>query len=205
MTFDQLDFGALSGGLASDAPPPGLRYLPEAISPETERSLLEAIDAHPWLTSMSRRVQHHGWKYDYKARRVRRDSYIGPLPAFLTPLIRLVRAEADFTPEQAIINEYEPGQGIAPHIDCEPCFGPVIVMVGLGSSTQMDFAHQTLGRTWSLRFDRRAMLILGEDARSKWTHSIPKRRTDAGGSRRRGRRVSVTLRTVLPDTSQQLG
>jgi alkylated DNA repair dioxygenase AlkB len=205
MTFGQLDFDGLSGRPQSDPAPTGLRYVPEAISPELERSLLDAIDTHEWLTSMSRRVQHYGWKYDYKARKVSPESYLGPLPTFLTPLTHIVRAEAAFTPDQAIINEYEPGQGIAHHVDCEPCFGPVVAMVGLGSSTQMDFAHRPTGRTWSLRFERRALLILEEDARSEWTHSIPKRRTDPGAAGRRGRRVSVTFRTILsspPETTR---
>lgn len=200
MTFGQLDFDDLSGGPMSEPAPPGLRYLPASISPDLERSLVEAIDAHEWLTSMSRRVQHYGWKYDYKARRVSPDSYLGPLPAFLTPLVDLIQAEAAFTPDQAIINEYEPGQGIAAHIDCEPCFGPVVAMVGLGSSTQMDFAHRPTGRTWSLQFERCAVLILGGEARSEWTHSIPKRRTDPGASARRARRVSVTFRTVVSNS-----
>lgn len=198
MTFGQLDFEGLYDAPGSDrSPPPGLRYIPDAITPETELSLLDAIDAHEWLTSMSRRVQHYGWKYDYKARRVSPDSYLGPLPKFLAPLVTLVQRRAGFTPDQAIINEYKPGQGIAPHIDCEPCFGPTVAMVGLGSSTQMDFKHRHTGRTWSLRFERRALLTLEGDARTAWTHAIAKRHSDPGSPGRRGRRVSVTFRTVL--------
>ncbi|WP_231289239.1 hypothetical protein [Rickettsia bellii] len=29
-------------------------------------------------------------------------------------------------PDQVIINEYMPGQGIAPHTDCIPCFSDTI-------------------------------------------------------------------------------
>ena len=197
MTFGQLDFDGFSNDPQHAKAPPGLRYLPDTVSVQIEQSLLGAIDAQDWLTSMSRRVQHYGWQYDYKARRVSPESYLGPLPTFLTPVLDIVKAEAAFTPDQAIINEYEPGQGIAPHVDCEPCFGPIVAMVGLGSSAQMDFAHRPTGRTWSLWFERRALLILGSDARSEWTHSIAKRRTDPGSSGRRGRRVSITFRTVV--------
>jgi alkylated DNA repair dioxygenase AlkB len=70
-------------------------------------------------------------------------------------------------------------------------------MVGLGSSVQMDFAHRASRRTWSLRFEPRALLILENEARSDWTHAIAKRRTDPGSVDRRGRRVSVTFRAVL--------
>jgi alkylated DNA repair dioxygenase AlkB len=201
MTSGQLDFDGLSGSPEVDPAPRGLRYVPDAITPEMEQSLLVAIDAHEWLTSMSRRVQHYGWKYDYKARRVSPDSYLGPLPAFLTPLANLVAAQAGFIADQAIINEYEPGQGIAPHVDCEPCFGPVVAMVGLGSATQMDFAQRSSSARWSLQFESRGLLILAGEARSKWTHAIAKRRTDPGITGRRGRRVSVTFRTVLTTPS----
>jgi alkylated DNA repair dioxygenase AlkB len=197
MTFGQLNFDGLSDGPQTDPGPRGLRYVPDAISPGMERSLLASIDAHEWLTSMSRRVQHYGWKYDYKARRVSPDAYLGPLPTFLQPLVRLIDKEAGFLPDQAIINEYEPGQGIAPHVDCEPCFGPVVAMVGLGSTTQMDFAYRPTGEKWALRFERRALLVLEGDARFKWTHAIAKRRTDPVATGRRGRRVSVTFRRVL--------
>ena len=42
-------------------------------------------------------------------------------------------------PDQLIVNEYQPGQGISAHIDCEPCFKNTIVTVSLGSVYEMDF------------------------------------------------------------------
>jgi alkylated DNA repair dioxygenase AlkB len=48
-----------------------------------------------------------------------------------------MKQEAD----QAIINEYQPGQGISPHVDCVPCFGPVVAAISLGSDCVMDFTH----------------------------------------------------------------
>lgn len=35
-------------------------------------------------------------------------------------------------PDQVIINEYQPGQSIAPHIDSVPCFGETIASLSLG-------------------------------------------------------------------------
>jgi alkylated DNA repair dioxygenase AlkB len=41
--------------------------------------------------------------------------------------------------DQGIVNEYEPGQGIAPHVDCVPCFADTIASLTLGSSCLMEF------------------------------------------------------------------
>ncbi len=176
--------------------PSGLTFHADAVSADLEKELLAAIDLHPWLTSMSRRVQHYGWKYDYKSRKVSPDSYLGPLPLFLDPLLDIVR-QRDLHPDQAIVNEYSPGQGIAPHVDCEPCFGPVVAMVGLGSDTQMDFLRRADHERWSLRFTRRGLLILTGPARFDWSHAIAKRRNDQLMAIRRSRRVSVTFRSVI--------
>ena len=56
--------------------------------------------------------------------------------------VHLVDAQRPF--EQAIVNEYEPGQGIAPHIDRD-CFGPVVATVSLGSAVNMDFCCDATG------------------------------------------------------------
>jgi len=47
---------------------PGLNYIPEYISAQQENELIYIIDAQPWITELKRRVQHYGWRYDYKAR-----------------------------------------------------------------------------------------------------------------------------------------
>lgn len=44
-------------------------------------------------------------------------------------------------PDQLIINEYLPGQGIAPHIDCVPCFTETIVSISLGDEYPMRFTR----------------------------------------------------------------
>ncbi len=33
--------------------------------------LLEAIDASDWRADLKRRVQHYGWRYDYRKRHIR--------------------------------------------------------------------------------------------------------------------------------------
>jgi alkylated DNA repair dioxygenase AlkB len=201
MSTTQLSFGEPEApkhrGDASSVVPVGLTYIEDAISAEVERDLLIAIDNEPWIASMSRRVQHYGWKYDYKSRRVNQDSYLGPLPTFLDSVRTDLTHRYGLNADQAIVNEYVPGQGIASHVDCEPCFGPIIAMIGLGSDVQMDFVRKADSQHWSMRFDRRGLLILTGPARYEWSHSIAKRRIDREMGIERGRRVSVTFRTVL--------
>jgi hypothetical protein len=61
-------------GLLFDIPVPaapnisGLQYCPNFITAEEEQALIEIIDQQTWLNDLKRRVQHYGYKYDYKAR-----------------------------------------------------------------------------------------------------------------------------------------
>jgi len=58
----------------------GLEYIPDYISPEREKQLLDTIDRHEWDTSLRRRTQHYGYRYDYRARTVTPSMFLGPLP-----------------------------------------------------------------------------------------------------------------------------
>ena len=69
----------------------GLAYIPEYISKEEESQLIGTIDSKPWLADLKRRVQHYGWKYDYKARNTHQDLYIGDLQIGWPPMQRVYR------------------------------------------------------------------------------------------------------------------
>ena len=99
-------------------------------------------------------------------------------------------------PDQVIINEYEPGQGIAAHIDCVPCFGNHIASLSLGGAVDMRFDRR--GEAHNLRLMPESLLGLSGEARLKWRHSIAARKTDIVDGQRvvRSRRVSLTFRTV---------
>lgn len=181
----------------------GLTYTPDFINAATESALVKTIDAQPWITELKRRVQHYGWRYDYKARSVTNDLRIGVLPDWLqTYAVRLQQAGL-FTemPDQAIINEYQPGQGISAHIDCVPCFADNIASLSLGSPCAMDFTHSKTGEKSSLLLEPRSLLVLTGDARYVWQHAIAGRKTDRynGQIIQRTRRISLTFRKVLAD------
>ncbi len=189
------------------AAPMGLEYHPDFVDASQEDGLLAHIDDSEWLTDLSRRVMHFGYKYDYTNRRLDESARIGPLPEWLAQLSSMVREAAsteakqlldpDRPFEQAIINEYEPGQGIAPHIDRD-CFGPLVATVSLSSAVNMDFSCDSTGDKHVQRLMPRSLVLLHGDARFKWRHGIAKRRSDTWNGQRtkRERRVSITFRTI---------
>jgi alkylated DNA repair dioxygenase AlkB len=179
---------------------PGMSLLPEFITEAEERELLSVIDQQPWITDLQRRVQHYGYRYDYTARQVTADLYLGALPEWLQSLAMRLHHERLFAtpPDQVIVNEYQPGQGIAPHVDCIPCFGDTIASLSLGSGCLMDFTHSNTAQKTSLFLPPRSLLLLQGDARYYWQHEIAKRKSDVvdGLKVHRGRRVSLTFRSV---------
>ncbi len=181
----------------------GLTYIADFIDAATEAALIQIIDDQPWITELKRRVQHYGWRYDYKARSVTNDLRIGALPDWLqTYAVRLQQAGYfPEMPDQVIINEYQPGQGISAHIDCVACFADTIASLSLGSPCVMDFTHSKSGEKSSLLLEPRSLLVLTDDARYVWQHAIAGRKTDRynGQIIERSRRISMTFRTVLAD------
>ena len=178
----------------------GLTVKEEYISSELEKELLSKIDSGEWLTSLKRRVQHYGYRYDYKARQIDDSLYLGKLPSWSEAVTSKLSAEPFILEEfdQLIVNEYQPGQGISPHIDCVPCFKETIISLSLGARSEMVFNGPN-GEKELLKLEPRTLLVLQKDARYKWKHSIPARKSDlVNGTRlQRERRVSLTFRTII--------
>ncbi|MDE0089382.1 MAG: alpha-ketoglutarate-dependent dioxygenase AlkB [Candidatus Poribacteria bacterium] len=180
----------------------GLKYIPDYITEFQHNWLLTEIDKHEWLDDLKRRVQHYGFKYDYKARKVNRDMRIGELPEWLKRLSNKLHKDGHMPviADQVIINEYEPGQGIAGHIDCEPCFRDTIASLSLGSGCIMDFTNKD-DKTQKIPvwLAPRSLVVLSDEARYEWLHGIAARISDPweGGKRKRETRVSLTFRKVI--------
>lgn len=179
---------------------PGCTYISGFLSPDEAAALYHWLDSQPaqvWMRDLSRRVIHFGWRYDYTHRKISSDSYIGPLPQRCTAIAERLYRETDTfgeLPNQVIVNEYEPGQGIAMHTD-HPGFGPAVATVSLGDSWSMDFLHEPTGNKQSRVLEVGSVLILSGEARHEWRHGIAKRKKELDG-RLRSTRISLTFRTV---------
>lgn len=173
----------------------GLTYIPNYISVADEYDLIKLIDSQNWNLDLKRRTQHYGYKYDYTARSLDASYYLGEIPHWVDELCSKLHSDSIFIdkPDQVIINEYMPCQGIASHIDCVPCFACTICSLSLKSECVMDLSCGDMKRRINL--EPRSLLILKEDARYQWKHGIAARKSDNGVKRER--RISVTFRKVI--------
>lgn len=176
---------------------PGMIHETEYLHPGAQENLLTTIDNQSWRHDLQRRTQHYGYRYDYRARTVTPDLYLGPLPSWIQGIAADLQKQGWFpeVPDQVIVNEYLPGQGISMHMDRE-CFGPVVATLSLGDEYPMKFVplRGTTGQPFEMPLPMGSILILSDTARNGWMHGIAKQTHDQG--RPRKRRVSITFRTV---------
>ena len=179
---------------------PGLVFHPNFLTQSEQDDALKNVYGLPWQDDLKRRVQHYGYKYDYRARKIDATMYVGPLPEFAQRIgERLVEGKLmTETPDQLIVNEYLPGQGITAHVDCEPCFTDQIVTISLGSEYEMEFSYIETSDVKKVRLRLGSAILMQGDARYKWKHAIKARKSDNGVPR--GTRVSLTYRKVILET-----
>jgi len=176
----------------------GLRYVADFITIDEEKAFLASIDKGVWNTQLKRRTQHYGYIYDYSAKGVTTPAT--PIPEWCDVVIqRLLDMDIiQQRPDQMIVNEYHPGQGIFPHVDDVKSFRDGIVSLSLASPIIMDLVHN---RDPSMRkeihLSRRSIIAFHDESRYQWRHGIAARRTDYGVPRER--RVSLTFRKMKHD------
>ncbi|KAM4702091.1 tRNA (carboxymethyluridine(34)-5-O)-methyltransferase ALKBH8 [Discoglossus pictus] len=164
--------------------PPGLVIVEDFVSPEEEAVMLEGID---WTTDDTsqkslkhRRVKHYGYEFRYDNNNVDKDQPLpGGLPAFCAAALDRCFHQGliKYLPDQLTINQYEPGQGIPPHIDTHSAFEGEIISLSLGAEIVMDFRHPN-GCTVPVMLSRRSLLVMSGESRYLWTHGITPRKFD---------------------------
>jgi alkylated DNA repair dioxygenase AlkB len=181
----------------------GLYIIPDFITELEEETLKRSVDAGQWSgvseSKNSRRVQHYGYKYVYTARYV--NPSIGKLPDWSTTLenkicdIPIVKQLQSTRPNQLIVNEYRPSQGIGAHIDAK-IFADPVVTISSGSTCIFEMTKGT--EKVELLLHPRTCVVLSGDSRWNWKHCIPARMTDRydGKDYKRTRRISYTYRWV---------
>lgn len=172
----------------------GLRLVRNIITPNEEQALVQNVDNSMWNTSLKRRTQHYGYTYSYASKSIA--TRAPPIPEWCNFLVNRLLDQRILLvrPDQMIVNEYEPGQGIYPHVDSPVSFMDGIVSVSLASDVVMEFIHQTSMEKKEATLPRCSMISLNGDARYQWRHGIAARKTDHGV--KRYRRVSLTFRKI---------
>ena len=169
----------------------GLTFISNFITENEELELLDNINKSKWNTEIRRRTQHYGFRYPYKntTKLIKTD----PIPKFLQGILEKLNDQTGKDFDQIIINEYEPGHGICPHVDNTYLFGDTVVSLSLQSNTIMDFTNY--GKHIEVELLRKSIVILQKDARYKWRHGIEAIKMD--NNIQRGKRVSITFREAV--------
>jgi alkylated DNA repair dioxygenase AlkB len=168
-------------------------------------NVINKLDKLEWTslsnTKTSRLVQHYGYKYNYVTYKI--NEKCEEMPSFIKKYrdalikicLKMDLIDNTYEFNQCIINNYECGQGISPHIDVKE-YGSVIGCFTIGSGSMIVFNNKDL--TEEIYVKPGSLYIMSGDARYKWTHSIPSRKTDIidGNKIKRSRRISLTFRFV---------
>eukprot|EP00842_Homolaphlyctis_polyrhiza_P004753 jgi/Hompol1/5279/HPOL_004302-RA len=214
----------LADPVAAAAAIPGLSMRLDFVTADEELELLRAINSNSpagpsdssdpsdpkdhWQKLAQRRVQHHGFRFDYPANEVDRSAFDSldprpPLPLWTQPLLDRYASlfPLNNRPNQLTINHYIPGGGIAPHTDRHSSFLSPIVIISLGSGLVMEFrkaidrssdaiiacqSDQPTSRnnaeqafvTHNVFLAPRSLVVLDKEARYCWEHAIRPRKMD---------------------------
>ncbi|MGO7323861.1 alpha-ketoglutarate-dependent dioxygenase AlkB [Rhizobium ruizarguesonis] len=159
--------------------PEGFRYSAEIVSPDLQRTVLEAMptlafkafDFHGF--EGKRRTVSFGWKYDFDTQRVRRAD---AMPSVLLSIREVVARFVGIEPDalvQALVTEYGPGAPIGWHKD-KFVFGRVVGVSLLSSCTFR--LRRRDGAKWqrrSLVLEPGSAYLMAGASRTPWEHSIP--------------------------------
>lgn len=189
--------------------PPGARLICNFISAEEEKLLMAEIDGREWSETMKRRTQHYGHAYHFSAPIGRRLSKTEPVPELFKKVIwsklTTLGLYRDKMPNQCIVNEYLPGQGISPHVDDPDAFQETICSLSMLCDYPMQFTKTGAGAgaksELTVWLPRLSLLVLTGESRYLWRHGIASRLKDpvyTGGGKfvARKKRVSITVRVV---------
>jgi hypothetical protein len=137
------------------------------------------------------------------------------VPEYVQDMLFPKSESGDNRSRQVILNQYQPGDGISPHVDLLKRYDDGIIGISLGSGCAMDFARVSTDEDTndsgskediSLWLPENSVIILVNEARYNWTHGIRYVHGDVVENQQteepewipRGFRTSITLRWLLP-------
>ena len=99
--------------------------------------------------------------------------------------------------DQLTVNDYQPGQGIPPHVDTHSPFQELFISLSLLSGVSMNFRTPE-GAQKDVYLLPRSLVVFTGEARYNYMHSIATRKLDKveGLLRFRHRRISLTFRKL---------
>lgn len=198
---------------------PGLYYIadcvPENISEQVTNGLVEIFMADGFASAVgngrnSRMVMQYGYEYNYKTGDVTKPA--PPFPTWINALVDIIKGigigddVSNIKVDQCLINKYEPGQGIAAHIDSLK-YGEYIYCFTFGSGANMEFTNTDANKV-VLYVEPNSLYIMSGDARYKWKHELRPIKTDLvmrydpdedtyeEEKIKRGVRTSITFRSL---------
>lgn len=194
--------------------PSDIYYIPNFISAEEEDEIVQKVYSAPkpkWTCLSNRRLQ------DYGGVPHKRGMIPEEIPHWLHKYMDRIKNLGFFekmTPNQVLVNEYLPGQGIMPHLD-GPLFSPVVTTISCGSHAILNFFDNTVKRDKICEFllERCSLIVIKRDMYSEYLHSIDETKFDIlsnkcinlkycskeykiGDILERKTRISVTIRNV---------
>lgn len=162
-----------------------------------------------------RRVKHYGYEFRYGTNDCDETKPLtgleNKMPECCNELISKMLNDKliNTAPDQLTVNIYEPGHGIGPHIDNIHAFDDYIISLSLISSVIMEFKQKETKKFSKIHLKPKSLLVLKDESRYKWSHSIPERKhdliQDSDGRilvEKREQRISLTFRKVKPLSKQ---
>lgn len=188
-----------------DFPIKGIYGLTDFIDLEMGKSIVSYLDEREWSSvtkgTSGRMVQQFGYLYNYKSRNAlqKTDKLEGDIRYIAEKLIEQKWFNTKISKIQCIANQYMRNQGITEHVDVLS-FGDTVVSVSILEDTVMTFTMND--QKVDILLPRRSIVILTEDARYKWKHSISSKikyiapNGQTVTKHNNYRRISLTYRTV---------
>lgn len=171
------------------------RFLGEAAT----AALLADLTKYPFLPYPGKTCQEFGWNTSF---------YIEhPTLPYLPPSLQRVGGQLfelgllPRIPNYVLVNRYEPGQGIHPHVD-DPWYDDGIAVLSIGESALMGFAANASFCGMTAFYDG-TLMAMQREARYRWTHTMFPDDGRYGESvlKRSRTRVAVTFRHVNATTA----
>jgi len=166
----------------------GLTLIENYINEEEEINLIDFINN-----------EHYGYNYNkYKSSKI---NYIDELLNVYHKYISKILNDKYISekPDKIIINRYLPGEGMSEHIDKPNIFKNKIYSLSLGSGCTMIFENKDNNEIKNIYIPPKTLLIMEDDARYKYTHSIESIKYDIINNNeiKRKTRYSITFRNMI--------